>query len=383
MDASSLPDGKPGANPSIRDWYRSAQATRQADTLTQPPPLFDSIIEEHSDDEEQDENAIASSQELPQPSDNPEAKDSTSKGHPTAAEDAQKELQAHELLALISCFLCPMAGAWLLHAIRSQLSRPSEGLVSNYNLTVFLLAAEVRPASHLIKMIQGRTLYLQRVANTNSTNQPSDSTFTPSTDLIDLTKRLEDLETHVADSALKAEKQQATNTDPSPSTNPTDPLPASTTDQITTTVRTSLQSDLDALNRAVRKYEKRTTLTTLQTEQRLQDLESRLQDALVLAAAAQRSVAKRPDDNFLLVLLNWVSAAIVLPMQVGWEMATVPMRAVSWGFSFTRSPYAAKREREREGMRRRVRGGGAGYQGVGVGVGVGPGRGLKEKRATM
>ena len=46
-----------------------------------------------------------------------------------------------------------MLGAYLLHTIRGQLTRPSEGLVSDYNLTIFLCAAEIRPVSHLIKMI--------------------------------------------------------------------------------------------------------------------------------------------------------------------------------------------------------------------------------------
>ena len=61
-----------------------------------------------------------------------------------AHEAATNELYTHEVLALLSCFLFPLLGAYLLHTIRSQLSRPSEGLVSNYNLTIFLLASELR-----------------------------------------------------------------------------------------------------------------------------------------------------------------------------------------------------------------------------------------------
>jgi len=47
-----------------------------------------------------------------------------------------------------------------------------------------------------------------------------------------------------------------------------------------------LQPELDALNRAVRRYEKRATLQAFQTESRLKDIESRLNDAVSLAAAA-------------------------------------------------------------------------------------------------
>lgn len=54
-----------------------------------------------------------------------------------------------------------MGGA-ILHGIRAQLSRPSEGLVSNLNLTVFILAAEIRPAAQVMKLIRERTVNLQR-----------------------------------------------------------------------------------------------------------------------------------------------------------------------------------------------------------------------------
>ena len=108
-----------------------------------------------------------------------------------AHEAATNELYTHEILALLSCFLFPLLGAYLLHTIRSQLTRPSEGLVSNYNLTIFLLASELRPMAHLVKLIQSRTLHLQRVVNSN----PYDTVNGKSVgDVKDLMRRLEDLE---------------------------------------------------------------------------------------------------------------------------------------------------------------------------------------------
>lgn len=62
--------------------------------------------------------------------------------------------------------------------------------------------------------------------------------------------------------------------------------------------RKCLQPELDALNRAVRRYEKRTTISSLQTEARLQDLECRLKDVVVLAAAAQRNAEQQPKTSF-------------------------------------------------------------------------------------
>lgn len=215
----------------------------------------------------------------------------------TSQSSAESELRLHELVALFTCFISPMIGAWLLHTIRYQLSRPSEGLVSNYNLTIFLLAAEIRPLAHLTKLVQARTLYLQRSINPSAIP----GSISPDVQrLQDLSFRLDDLEAHVAMSVTTSAKSS---------------LAAAPTAQITTEVRKSMQPDLDALNRAVRRYEKRATLLTMQTESRLQDLESRMADAITLAAAAERSIAQKPRYSSALTLLDWLCAIIVLPVQ--------------------------------------------------------------------
>ena len=61
----------------------------------------------------------------------------------------------------MACFMGPLFGGWLLHIIRSSLSRPSEGLVSNFNLTIFVLAAELRPAAEVVRLLRGRNERLQ------------------------------------------------------------------------------------------------------------------------------------------------------------------------------------------------------------------------------
>ncbi|KAL8796475.1 MAG: hypothetical protein Q9195_001149 [Heterodermia aff. obscurata] len=248
------------------DWYRSAQAIYQGDSL--PPPSHsqsssDTIVEEDDQD---------SPSEFPTP---PEFKPPPPDPSQTAA---AAELRTHELLALLACFIFPLVSTWLLHHIRSQLSRPSEGLVSNYNLTIFLLASELRPLSHLIKLIQARTLHLQRIASPTATDVDL-STLTPQS-LSALTSRLDDLEAHIASTQSP---------DPKPTANGN--LPLSSANDIINSVRKSLNPDIEALNRAVRRYEKRATLLSMQTESRLVDLESRLSDAITLAAAAERNVS--------------------------------------------------------------------------------------------
>ncbi len=210
---------------------------------------------------------------------------------------AASELRFHELIALFTCFLFPLIGAWLLHTIRSQLSRPSEGLVSNYNLTVFLLAAELRPLAHLTKLVQARTLHLQRTLTPSLINGAL--SHEPQK-INDLSARLDDLEAHIAATATSA---------------PNNCIITPTTAETTAEVRKSLQPDIDALNRAVRRYEKRATLLSMQTESRLQDLESRMADAITLAAAAERSNARKPRHGSALMLLDWVCAAVILPVR--------------------------------------------------------------------
>ncbi|KAJ9631627.1 hypothetical protein H2203_000026 [Taxawa tesnikishii (nom. ined.)] len=131
------------------DWYRSTQAV-----ILPSSPLASSLVLETNEEEQ-----ASDGQQVP----------ATDSRKDTRLEegraDAAKRLRKYENLALMSTFVLPALGAYLLHVIRGQLSRPSTGLVSDYNLTIFLLAAEIRPVRQLIKLVTKRTLHLQRVAN--------------------------------------------------------------------------------------------------------------------------------------------------------------------------------------------------------------------------
>lgn len=304
------------------DWYRSAQAVQVIDRAE--TSSIDTIVEEE-DDENQDRDPVKSEPSAKQAGDNQNLK------MESEAASARKELQVHEMLALLSCFAFPAVGAWLLHAVRGQLSRPSEGLVSNYNLTVFLLAAEIRPISHLVTMIQSRTLFLQRAVSQNQAEGPK----IDHTQVSDLAQRLEELEAHISESAEALSK--------APTPAPED-VPAKAITQAVTESRKFIQPELDALNRAVRRYEKRTTISSLQTESRLQDLESRLKDVVVLAAAAQRNADSR-SGGFSLVLLNWLCAVVVVPVQVVNFVVSLPLRAVQWAAGFVKAGSVSRSSR--------------------------------------
>ncbi|KAL2074947.1 hypothetical protein VTL71DRAFT_8727 [Oculimacula yallundae] len=307
------------------DWYHSAQSMRKTEEYN-----GDTIISEDSEEENPLSFSQATLEEVPE-----EDEPSSPAPKPTrrlpAHEAATNELYTHELLALLSCFLFPALGAYLLHTLRGQLTRPSEGLVSNYNLTIFLLASELRPMAHLVKLIQARTLHLQRVVNSN----PYDSTKGSAGEVQDLTRRLEDLEARNSITETNTTAAEPT-------------LSVKQSAVLTTEVRRSLQPELDALNRAVRRYEKRATLQAFQTESRLHDLESRLNDAISLAAAAANNTQNRRGITGVIVDI------VSLPVQAVSAMASMPLSlaagVVNWAkgriIGQSQRPASSGRERK-------------------------------------
>ncbi|KAI4116886.1 MAG: hypothetical protein LQ345_002772 [Seirophora villosa] len=286
------------------EWYHSAQSTRADGAQpTKRECSEDTIIEE------EEEEAGDDITKAPDPATDEQQGQARSLPPDQRQSRATTELRRHELFALFACFLSPILGGWLLHAIRSQLSRPSEGLVSNYNITVFLLAAEVRPLSHLLKMVQARTLYLQRTLGGDVHEEAKlDGSIVK-----DMAKRLDDLEACVANIQVSGNVSSLT---------------PEYTDQMKAEVRNSLQPDLDALNRAVRRYEKRMVALTIQTESRLQELESRMSDAITLAAAAERSsnMTSSRRGSSALIVFDWVSTAVFLPLQATWAIVSFPAK---------------------------------------------------------
>lgn len=304
-----------------RDWYYAAQHVQYVD----PDEALckDTIFEEKEEHRDSDDGSGTEPQSpANQTSTDPKRKQTDSPAPATTArENARQELEFNEMLALAGCFLGPIVGAYLLHAIRSQLTRPAEGLVSNFNLTIFVMAAELRPVSHVIKMKQARILHLQRVVRSDSTDEFRRA------DVQELSNRIADLESRVA--------------------------PAHKTDletmKIGASVRQGIQPQLDALNRAVRRYEKRQAAQSMQVEARFQELENRLRDALSLAAAAVRT-GQRP--GIFSVALTWVVNFTICGVQTGWAIVTCPFRVVATARNRIKA-WFVKSERQ---TRKRVKG---------------------------
>ena len=262
-----------------RDWYHSSQAiTTEAEYAHEDyETQGDTIIEEDEDDTDHSATKADTSEEIPK---------RDVKQDQSEYQAAIAELNHYQLIALFFCFAGPILGAWLLHSIREQLSRPSEGLISNFNLGIFVLAAELRPTQHVFKLVQSRILYLQRRAAKN----PFVAADLDPVVVEDIKTRLSELESHVVNTVQE--------------TNPV-------SDQVTIVeLRKTIQPELDALNRAVRRYEKRAIALELQVRAELQDHDQRIKDALALAAA----VTRQKKGN-LMTVLDFLAAIVVWPIQ--------------------------------------------------------------------
>ena len=307
-----------------RNWYHAAQEIR-----IKHESRAEVAIEEDSDFEDNAAPATQAGSTLDDvPEEGVETKtgtDSSSRQKvlPVAAMTAEqrsalRELYLYEALALLACFALPLLAAYLLHAIRAQLSRPSEGLVSNYNLTIFCMVSELRVFSHMFKLVQSRTLHLQRIVHKNPYGSGSPVS---SGQLDEVLERLEKLETRpsVEETTQKQRQQQRQS----------DAEPAEKWKQeaaLIREVRNGIQPELDALNRAVRRYEKKATLLQMQTESRFSVVDARLDDAIALAAAAAKNSALH--KNTLARLADSIMSLVLLPFRAVLHILLLPLKTI-------------------------------------------------------
>jgi hypothetical protein len=243
---------------------------------------------------------------------------------PRAQTEAREALKRSEMLAFVGCFLGPLLGALLMHTIRGQLMR-AEGIVSDANLSIFLLIAEIPPVNRLIKMRTERILHLQRIVR-DAPREP-----VRIADAQQLSQRISELEDRI-DGAPPVHNNEVD------------------VEKLSAEVRQTTQLQLDALNRAVRRYEKRHMAQSLQIEARFQDLEARLKDTLALAAAAART-GQRP--GVVAMTLSWIAGTISYMLQMTWDIAMYPFRTAATAVSVAKSLFV----RDERQAKRRVKGG--------------------------
>jgi len=281
-----------------RDWYHSAQEARELASRRSSIAITDEYFPSAKDTSATLKDSVQSEEALRAQTDKKEGEKEEEDDEKRVAAE---QLRIHEIMALTSTFVMPALGAYLLHLIRSQLSPRSEGLVSDYNLSIFLLAAEIRPVRQLIRLVTNRTLHLQRVVKGSG-----DIAAGHTVDNTALEARLTTIEARL--SPTEGKNSQASQKEDMT--------------QLSSEMRKRYEPRLEALERAVRRYEKRATTLTLLTEQRLQSLETRIQDALSLAAAAAHSSQK---PGKVATLLSWISRLMMIPLEAAWFFVAWPI----------------------------------------------------------
>ena len=283
-----------------RQWYHSAQAISSASSF-KPPAIYsgkDLPTSKRTSNLKDDDLAVHSDDSAGQQEvDGPDTVE-------RQREDAAEKLRTQELLALMATFVLPAAAAYLLHVIRGQLSNKSTVLVSDYNLTIFLLAAEIRPFRQLIKLITNNTLHLQRVAT------GIDLASKDTEQAANFESRLEVLEAKVAEPTIAT---------------PLSPVQKEELSQLAVEVRKRYEPRIEAIERAIRRYEKRVTTLSIATEARMQAAELKLQDALSLAAVAAET-SQRP--TVVAATASYMSRIAVLPLEMACAALVWPLKTV-------------------------------------------------------
>ncbi|KAK4639686.1 hypothetical protein QC761_710540 [Podospora bellae-mahoneyi] len=273
-------------------WYHASQQVREEEG---------SVVESAFQDESGSDDAVSPRQQNPGPDEQqpsqPDPQTSKMDRRAKTASQALTLLGLLECAALLACFVAPGLAAWMLHHGRNLLSRGSEGLVSNFNLVIFFIAAEISPVSHFMKLIQAQTLHLQRLVHSNS--NPYRQEKVTMNQWRELIARLDELETRGLTNA------------PSPVEADTRRVHAS----LVREVRNQIQPDIDALNRAVRRYEKKARVLAVHTEGRLRDLRQRVDDAISLSAVVAGRGRKGTEWDLVGWCLGGAVWVLMLPVR--------------------------------------------------------------------
>jgi hypothetical protein len=275
------------------EWYHASRTLRLlSDSQQSPVPFFTGTHETVATPEETSTSAIASEDEDETPTPSRHQNHSPAITDPqitdSESEIAAQKLRHTELFALVSCVAAPLIGGWLLHYIREFLSRPSEGVVSTFNIHLFVMAAEIRPAMKLMEMVTQRSLHLQRLVHKN-TLEGNTAQLSAPVDLEPFNNKIGQLENTIEELRMSIARVQGGR------------------EEVVTGVREGIRGEVEALNRttpslrylcrisiliigAVRRYEKTFALHRAHTEDRINLLSSRMNDlSLVVSDTNQTS----------------------------------------------------------------------------------------------
>ncbi|CAH1761594.1 4916_t:CDS:2 [Entrophospora sp. SA101] len=153
-----------------------------------------------------------------------------------------KELQSHELSALILVIASPIIGGYALHGAKTYLTDYDQ-YISHFNIVLFVFAAGIKPLMHIASLAKIKTLRLQ------------EQIHYPSTEVEVLKRQIQHLEYEFS----QIRKGLATKRD-------------------INSIRDGFEPTISQLNKTVRKYEKKEQHLRNSSEERFAYLESKLSE---------------------------------------------------------------------------------------------------------
>ncbi|KAK9467412.1 hypothetical protein V1512DRAFT_261136 [Lipomyces arxii] len=213
-------------------------------------------------------------------------------------ERAISNLARTELASVFACFLGPLAGGVMLHVVRGQLRSGGSGLVSDFNITLFVLSAGVRGVLVASEYVQHRTSVLHQVVRT----QPL--------------SKVEILELKMQNLELRVDGVEDEHALDEP----------------------HLRSDVDALTRTMRRYERQQAEMMAFFNGKLHDLDSKLDRHPTRTGGSNNASVKSVYPSSLFTrkkygsiqnLVGLISWGIYLPWTTVMRVLGVP----SWLFS--------------------------------------------------
>ncbi|BFZ53041.1 hypothetical protein PYCC9005_000064 [Savitreella phatthalungensis] len=241
--------------------------------------------------------------------------------------------------AFLGLVLGPVLGALLLNYVRSVMARPANGLISNFNIGIFVLSAEIRPIRLTYYYLVHRSDEFQK----QLVDAPESRYEAMSSVVLSLQEEVGRLKMELERQAISAAGQEARQRRPSASVKQGATAALPDKEQIAAAASAAAQGEVDALKRALRRYERHDQQLKDQWERRLQDIETTLirQRDLVdspintrrvsfegiprTSAASTSGSTKR---GAIGTVVHALISVVKLPARLVWTVISLPARVV-------------------------------------------------------
>lgn len=214
----------------------------------------------------------------------------------TALETSNKELPPHlqnhrghasatlrrqELASLVLVVASPLLGGFILDYVRAHLT-PERVYITNFNITLFVLAASIRPMTHVASLFKKRALHLQEVIHY------------PATEVEQLKYRLGKMEEDLT--SLK--KSHATKKD------------------LSSNLTNVVQPELNSISKTLKRVEKKEQFLRSYSEERFQYMDNKIRDFDAFVAYQLEQEAIHKQVSLPVVALRTVTGVVFLPVNV-------------------------------------------------------------------